>query len=70
MEMVEVESSNLKAIGYDEENNILYIDFKNSGTYKYFDVEKNIYDGFFNAESIGKYFDRNIKKVNYEYTKI
>ena len=70
MEMINVESSNLQAVGYDETKRILYIEFKHSGTYKYFDVDISIYDGFFNADSIGKYFDKNIKKADYDYSKL
>lgn len=70
VEMVYVESSNLQAIGYDEIQQILYIEFKKSGTYQYFGVDKSIYDGFFNADSKGKYFDQTIKKARYSYAKI
>ena len=42
VEMVYVESSNLQAIGYDEIQQILYIEFKKSGTYQYFGVDKSI----------------------------
>ena len=70
VEMVYIESSNLQAIGYDEIQQILYIEFKKSGTYQYFGVDKSIYDGFFNADSKGKYFDQTIKKAGYSYAKI
>ena len=42
MEMIKVESSNVVAVGYKK--NDLYVDFK-SGSYVYFDVPKEIYDG-------------------------
>lgn len=70
MEMINVESTNLEAIGYDEGQNILHVQFKHGGTYQYFSVDKSIYDGFFNAESQGKYFDLNVKKAGYEFSKV
>ena len=70
VEMVYVESSNLQAIGYDEIQQILYIEFKKSGTYQYFGVDKSIYDGYFSAVSIGKYFGQMVKKARYRLTKV
>ena len=58
MKMTKVESSTIIAIGYD--NKKLEIQFKN-GTYRYSDVEKEVYDNLLKSESKGKYFYKNIK---------
>lgn len=62
IEMVPVESSNLKAVGYDEANKVLKVEFLNGGTYIYTDVEpyhfKNITT---NVKSVGRYFIENIR---------
>lgn len=50
-----VESSNIKAIGWDGENQILVVQF-NSGTYQYPNVPKEVYEAFLAADSIGKHF--------------
>jgi len=70
MERTNVDSSNLKSVGYDEENEILEIEFLHGGIYQYYDVPKSVYDGLMNADSHGKYFDQYVKKAGYRYRKI
>lgn len=70
MQRTNVVSSNLKSVGYDEENEILEIEFLHGGVYKYFNVTLSVYDGLMTANSHGKYFDRNVKKAGYRYRKI
>lgn len=64
---VNVESSNVKSIGYDE--GVLAVEFKNGGKYLYLDVEgyhfKNLME---NCQSVGKYLSDNIKN-NYTCVK-
>ncbi len=69
MEMISVESSNIDKIGHDEDSNTLQIEFKNGGTYQYFDVENNIYEAMLNANSKGKFLHANIKGA-YRYSKV
>jgi hypothetical protein len=68
MKKVQVISSNVVAIGYKEKEKDLYIDFKN-GSYVYFNVPQEIYDGLLNAESKGKYLHQKIKG-RYDYAKL
>lgn len=70
MEMIYVESSNLRAVGYDETQQILYVEFKHGGTYRYLGVDKSIYDGLLRADSKGTYLDQMVKKAGYGYEKI
>ncbi len=65
-----VDSSNLASVGYDPSNQILEIEFNHGGIYQYQKVPESIYNGLMNASSHGQYFDRNIKKAGYSYTKI
>lgn len=60
-EMVEVESSNIKARGYNKETKTLYLEFHSGGIYKYhpFSSQKNT--AFVLSESKGSYFFKNIK---------
>lgn len=64
-----VKSSNVVAIGYDKENKILEVEFKSGGVYAYRTVEESVYNDLVAAESIGKFFLREIKG-NYPYTKL
>lgn len=70
MDMQPVSSSDLAAVGYDEDTATLRIEFLKGGTYEYHGVPKDIYDGLINASSKGKYFDQFIKKGGYPYSKI
>lgn len=67
IKMYDVESSNVKQIGYDE--NILFVLFKNNGLYKYADVPQNIFEDLLNAESVGKTLNKAVKKI-YECERI
>ncbi|RLA84132.1 MAG: KTSC domain-containing protein [Epsilonproteobacteria bacterium] len=69
MEMIYVESSNLQAVGFDESQNVLFVEFKHGGTYQYFGVDKSIFDGMLMADSKGKYFDQYVKRAGYSYAK-
>lgn len=66
MEKVKVISSNVVAIGY--ENNRLFIDYK-SGSYVYENVPKEIYDGLLKADSKGKYMHQKVKG-RYDYARL
>ena len=66
MKMIEVISSNVVAIGY--EDNKLYVNFK-TGSYVYYDVPQKIYDGLVKAESKGKYMWAHVRDV-YSYERL
>jgi hypothetical protein len=61
MERIQVESSNISSIGFDEDSNTLEIEFHNGAVYQYFDVPLNVYEGIRDADSKGKYFAQHIK---------
>lgn len=44
-------------------NNVIYITFTNSGTYAYYNVPKDVYDGLIKSQSPGKYFHEKINGV-------
>ncbi len=69
MKRTKVESSNLRSIGYDTDNQILEIEFNHRGVYQYFDVPEDVYEDLMNADSHGKYFVAYIKN-DYEYKKL
>ena len=61
MDRQSVDSSNIAAIGFDEETQTLEIEFLNGRIYQYFDVPKNTFDELMSAPSKGKYFIEIIK---------
>ena len=68
-QMQPVSSSNVAELGYDSENQIVYVKFLNGAIFIYKNVPQNEYDGLLNAPSIGSYLHRNLKGV-YPYERI
>lgn len=69
MEMINVDSSNVAAVGYDENSSTLQIEFNNGSMYQYFDVPENLFEGLRDADSVGGYLAANIKGA-YRYSKV
>lgn len=69
VDMIQVESSNVDSVGYDEMEQILYVRFLTGATYIYKGVNSYEFEGLLNAPSIGSYLHRNIKN-NYPYERI
>ncbi|PBJ84277.1 KTSC domain-containing protein [Lysobacteraceae bacterium NML93-0399] len=69
MEMHSVESSNLIAVGYDEERMVLRVEFKGGVTYDYFDVPLREYQGLMGAGSHGEYMNVHIR-TSYRYQRL
>ena len=65
-----VNSSNLESVAYDSDSMTLEVEFKHGGIYQYFNVPESIYNGLMNASSHGSYFDLNVKKGGYSYSKV
>lgn len=61
MKRISVESSTIKAIGYDEEDNFLSVEFNNGSVYNYSNVTDSEFLALLNAESVGKHFIQHIK---------
>jgi len=77
VKLIEVESSQIHAIGHDPETNTLAIRFKNwkgevTSLYHYANVTPEDFREFLCAESKGKHFGKNIKPHadKYPFTKI
>ena len=64
VEVNPVKSSNIKAIGYDEGKEILYIMFSTNVVYEYNPVKKHAYESLSNAKSLGQFFYAFIKSNN------
>ena len=61
-----VESSLLTSIGYDKKAKTLEVQFTGGAIYQYFDVPEMEYKALLAADSIGRYFNFNIRD-SYEY---
>ena len=69
MNMINVDSSNVAAVGYDEESTTLQVEFNNGSAYQYFDVPEHLFNGLWDADSVGGFLAANIKG-SYRYSKV
>ena len=70
MERQKIFSSNIESVGYDENDMVLEIEFKNGSIYQYYNITATIYDGLMRAESIGKFLNSHIIKMNFKCKRI
>lgn len=68
-EMTPVSSSNILSVGYDNENQIVFVQFLNGSVYIYKGVPIHEYENLRDAPSVGSYLHRNFKNV-YPYERI
>lgn len=61
MQRQPVNSSNLAAVGYDPDAQVLEIEFKNGGIYDYYGVPAGLYEQLLAAPSLGSFFHHNIR---------
>jgi KTSC domain len=70
MKRVPVESSSVKSVGYNEDKNILEIEFVKGTVYQYFDVPALLHSQLLKAESHGTFLDTRIKKGGFRYERV
>jgi hypothetical protein len=58
-----VSSSNLVSVGYDPDSETLEVEFKGTGVYQYFNVPTFMHERLMGADSVGKFFNAEIKNV-------
>jgi KTSC domain len=59
--MLPVSSSMASAVGYDNNENILQVEFHNGTVYQYEGVEPETWKDFYCADSVGSFFNEQIK---------
>ena len=69
MELNEVQSSNIKRVGYNAEKEDLFVEYLSGALYRYKKVPKEVYDQLLESDSKGKFINTYIKG-KYEYEKI
>lgn len=69
IQYVDVVSSNIDAIGYNEDSEELYVRFSSGAVYVYQEVPEEVHQEFLGASSKGKFFAQHIKEV-YEYARV
>ena len=61
IDMVEVKSSSLVAVGYDARHELLEVEFRSGAVYRYDRVLLEVYEELVAAESKGAFFNANIR---------
>jgi len=64
-----VNSTNIVSVGYDDPTNTLDVEFYSGTLYRYADVPRNVYERLISAESVGSFFQQNVKKT-FQYKRI
>ena len=64
-----VSSSNIDAVGYDAENQTVYVRFLKGSVYAYKGVPENEFENLRMASSVGSYLNRCYKNV-YPYERV
>lgn len=67
-EMIYVDSSNIEAIGYDDDAQELHVRFLSGVSYVYQGVPRQIFDDLMQAASKGSFLNREVKGV-YGFTR-
>jgi hypothetical protein len=64
MQIDPIESSNLKAVGYDPATRIMRVVFRSGKTYDYGDVTPEDHELFINSKSKGAHFSKHIRNCH------
>lgn len=69
IDWIDVSSTNLARIRYDESTLTLEIEFHGGRVYQYFDVPQHVFEGLSRADSHGAFFNAQIKG-HYRYARL
>ncbi len=69
MKRTAVASSTLNGIGYDSQTMTLELEFTSGDVYQYFDVPVDVYLKLRQSESLGRFFNEQIKE-SYRFIKL
>jgi hypothetical protein len=64
-----VESSLLVSVGYDHDSLVLETELTSGKIYQYFDVPESVFLELMSADSLGKYYNKNIRD-SYRYIQL
>lgn len=69
IKMHKVISDMIASIGYDKDDESLYMEFHNGQVYEYYDVPENVFNNLKETKSPGTYFYKAIRS-EFEFTRI
>jgi hypothetical protein len=68
MNRTPVDSSSMASVGYDPTTLTMEIEFNDGAVYQYFDVPEHTYQGLISAQSVGQYFQAQVRG-SYRYAR-
>lgn len=68
-DMKPVESSNVKAVGYDPQSRVMHVQFHSGNHYSYADVPPATHEALVKADSVGKHFNQHVMG-KYQHSKV
>jgi hypothetical protein len=69
MDRIALDSRTLATAGYDDPSATMELEFVEGRVYRYFVVPRSVFDALLSADSIGRFFQENIRDV-YPYERI
>lgn len=69
MNRIALESRTLATAGYDDPSATMELEFVEGRVYRYFVVPRSVFDALLSADSVGRFFQENIRDV-YPYKRI
>jgi hypothetical protein len=69
MNRIALDSRTLATAGYDDPSATMELEFVEGRVYRYFVVPRSVFDALLSADSIGRFFQENIRDV-YPYERI
>lgn len=69
MKRVALQSSSLRSLGYDPEQQILEVEFSSGALYRYEAVPPEV-EALLEADSLGRHFNQVFKPQHYRYRRI
>ncbi|HAN53924.1 MAG TPA: KTSC domain-containing protein [Pseudomonas sp.] len=70
MKRVALQSSSLRSLGYDPEQQILEVQFSSGALYRYEAVPPEVVQALLEADSLGRHFNQVFKPQHYRYWRI
>lgn len=70
MSITVIESKALEYVAYDEVTKVLLVQFDFRGSYKYYDVPRDVVDGLIASIEPGRYFNKVIRSAQYKFERI
>jgi hypothetical protein len=64
-----VDSSAVRSVGYDRRRRVLEVEVDGGTVYQYLDVPAREYFALIGADSVGRYYNQQIK-ANYDFRKV